>query len=163
MNLKISEQAWITQNVPRVITEKQLLFFFAQAYFVSATSYNAKKGLQKTWIWPFNREIFHDADYAPSLSFDFDPDRRRIEAEDSREGWADLETDEGWSNNRHPSIDPDGMERQYGVLARIIQRKLKLKNYGGDPAEIVIGSSQPVFSKEEEEELDEYLLAASDM
>lgn len=54
-------------------------------------------------------------------------------------------------------------ERQNSVPASTIGRKLKIKRSGGDPAEVINGGFQPVFNKEEEDELVEYLLAASDM
>ncbi|CAG7720180.1 unnamed protein product [Allacma fusca] len=53
-------------------------------------------------------------------------------------------------------------ERQYGVSARTVGRRKLLQDKAGvDPAEVLL-SGRPVISKDEEQQLETYLLTASD-
>ena len=54
-------------------------------------------------------------------------------------------------------------ERDFGVPARTIGRKAAIKRAGMDPGLVVNGGFQPVFSREEEDQLRRYLLDASEM
>ncbi|CAG7716167.1 unnamed protein product [Allacma fusca] len=53
-------------------------------------------------------------------------------------------------------------ERQYGVPAKTIGRKKKIADNGGDPAKVVLGGYKPVFTEEEEVQLESYLITANE-
>lgn len=57
---------WMRNHPGRTITTFQITSIFAPAYAKTATIANAIEGFKVTGIWPFNNEIFSDADFLAS-------------------------------------------------------------------------------------------------
>lgn len=58
--------AWLRNNPGRVVTQFQLAKLFGAAYCKAATIQNAVSGFIKTGIFPTNRNVFGEADFAPA-------------------------------------------------------------------------------------------------
>lgn len=59
-------ETWLRQHPGRQVTMYQVAELFKIAYFKSATAQNAANGLRKTGIYPVNRHVFADHEFAPS-------------------------------------------------------------------------------------------------
>lgn len=53
-----SASSWLRLHPGQVITEKEIVELFDEAYGKAATVKNATSGFQKSGIWPFNEHIF---------------------------------------------------------------------------------------------------------
>ena len=61
---------WLKLHPGRVFTEYQVAEAFREAYGKAATVEIATNAYRKCGIWPFNAELFSEADYAPSATTD---------------------------------------------------------------------------------------------
>lgn len=59
-------QQWMKEHPGRTFGEYQLASAFCKAYGKAATVANASSGFRRTGIWPINRNIFQDYEFAPS-------------------------------------------------------------------------------------------------
>ena len=59
-------ETWLRQHPGRRVTVFQLASLFGKAYLKSATAQNAATGLRKTGIYPLDRHIFQDQEFAPA-------------------------------------------------------------------------------------------------
>ena len=63
--LKTAEQMWMSRSAASRITPSLLPAFFTDAYSSSAKKRFAINSFRRTGIFPFNRNIFSDSDFAP--------------------------------------------------------------------------------------------------
>ena len=61
-------QNWLRCHPGRVVTTYQVGELFGAAYLRAATLHTAVKAFEKTGIYPINRNVFGDDDFAPSLT-----------------------------------------------------------------------------------------------
>ena len=61
---------WLRQHPGRTFTEYQVGEAFTEAYGKAATVAIASHGFEKCGIWPYNRDIFGEHDFAPSVTTD---------------------------------------------------------------------------------------------
>lgn len=61
---------WLRNHPGRTFTEYQVGEAFAEAYGKAATIEIATNAFKKCGIWPFNEEVFSEADFAPSQTTD---------------------------------------------------------------------------------------------
>ncbi|KAL5019121.1 hypothetical protein ScPMuIL_004843 [Solemya velum] len=59
-------ECWLKQHPDRYVTVFQLANLFGKAYLKSATALNAANGFRKTGIYPMDRNIFQDHEFAPA-------------------------------------------------------------------------------------------------
>ena len=59
-------ETWLRQHPGRRVTVFQLASLFGKAYLKSATAQNAASGLRKSDIYPIDRHIFQDHEFAPA-------------------------------------------------------------------------------------------------
>lgn len=57
---------WMVTNPGRVVTIKQMAALFHSAYSKVATTRIAEKSFEATGLFPYNPDVFEDADFAPS-------------------------------------------------------------------------------------------------
>lgn len=57
---------WLRSNPSRNITQFQVSALIGEAYGKAATVVNAMSGFAKTGIWPLDRNVFQDSDFAPT-------------------------------------------------------------------------------------------------
>nr|XP_047124214.1 uncharacterized protein LOC124806949 [Hydra vulgaris] len=63
-------EKWLLVHPGRIVTTLQLPALFREAYLRAASALTAVNGFRKTGIWPINRDVFQDADFAASLPTD---------------------------------------------------------------------------------------------
>jgi hypothetical protein len=63
-------ERWLLNHPGRVVTVNQLPELFGAAYLRSASALTAVNGFMKTGIWPINRNVFSEADFAAALPTD---------------------------------------------------------------------------------------------
>ncbi|KAK6182567.1 hypothetical protein SNE40_010221 [Patella caerulea] len=63
-------ESWLRNNPGRTVTIYQVAALFGKAYLKSATSMNASSGFRKTGIYPTDRDIFEDCEFAASFVTD---------------------------------------------------------------------------------------------
>ena len=63
-------EKWLRHNPGKVVTIYQVAELFGQAYIRAATSLTAVNGFRKTGIFPVNRDVFQDHDFAPAETTD---------------------------------------------------------------------------------------------
>lgn len=63
-------KAWLRMNPGRVVSQFQVASLFGRAYQRAATMQTAVHGFEKTGIYPTNRHVFTEADFAPSKTTD---------------------------------------------------------------------------------------------
>ncbi|XP_051158509.1 uncharacterized protein LOC127279895 [Leptopilina boulardi] len=66
LNYAKEVQKWLRIHPNRVVSMFEIFSIFGKAFEAAATLGTAKNGFEKTGIWPFNRNLFTDADFAPS-------------------------------------------------------------------------------------------------
>ena len=59
-------ETWLRQHPGRRVTVFQLASLFGKAYLKSVTAQNAESGFRKTGIYPLDRHIFQDHEFAPA-------------------------------------------------------------------------------------------------
>lgn len=57
---------WLRSNPGRVVTQFQIAKLFGNAFIKSANMLTAMNGFKKTGIWPCDRNVFTDVDFAPA-------------------------------------------------------------------------------------------------
>ena len=60
-------EVWLRSNPGRVVTTFQITQLFAEAYSKAANQLTAINGFKKTGIYPTNRYIFDDSEFAASI------------------------------------------------------------------------------------------------
>uniref|UniRef100_UPI00358F9432 tigger transposable element-derived protein 2-like n=1 Tax=Myxine glutinosa TaxID=7769 RepID=UPI00358F9432 len=70
-------ERWLRQHLGRCVTVFQLASLFGTAYRKSATAENAANGFRKTGIFPVNRNIFQDHEFAPATVTDLNQNEPR--------------------------------------------------------------------------------------
>ncbi|XP_030747082.1 uncharacterized protein LOC115875706 [Sitophilus oryzae] len=63
-------KAWLRMNPGRVVSQFQVASLFGRAYQRAATMQTAVHGFEKIGIYPTNRPVFTEADFAPSKTTD---------------------------------------------------------------------------------------------
>jgi len=63
-------EKWLINHPGRVVTVQQLPSLFRDAYLRAAGALMAVNGFKKTGIWPINRDIFSEADFAAAVPTD---------------------------------------------------------------------------------------------
>jgi hypothetical protein len=63
-------ERWLREHPGRCVTIYQVAALFTEAYLKSATALNARNGFRKTGIFPLNRDIFQDHEFAPADATD---------------------------------------------------------------------------------------------
>ena len=63
---------WLRSNPGRVVTIYDIPALVKEAHMASMLPRNITSGFQNTGIYPYNRDIFSDADYAPAATTDRD-------------------------------------------------------------------------------------------
>ena len=58
--------SWMMKNPSRPLTVYQIAELAGKAWEKAATPENIKAGFKATGIWPYNRDIFSEADFLPS-------------------------------------------------------------------------------------------------
>jgi hypothetical protein len=101
---------WLRNHPGRTITTFQVSELFGEAYAKSATMTTAANGFQKTGIWPCSRDVFTDADFAPSILHIGDPtEENGSEQEpglgDTRSTQAEAEPAEDGNNSRSTDVE----------------------------------------------------------
>lgn len=66
-------KAWLRANPGRIVTQYQVGRLFGQAYARAATIQTAVSGFSKTGIYPNNRHVFGDADFAAAQTTERTP------------------------------------------------------------------------------------------
>lgn len=61
---------WLRTNPGRVVSIYQVAKLYDNAFIKAATMETAINGFRKTGIWPVNRGVFNDHDFAPSETTD---------------------------------------------------------------------------------------------
>lgn len=61
------QEKWLRTNPEMRITQFQIAGLFNQAYLRAAVAGTASKGFERAGIWPCNRHVFDDADFAASI------------------------------------------------------------------------------------------------
>lgn len=57
---------WLRNHPGRTVSTFQVAQLLTPAFQKSATALTAANGFRKTGLWPVNRDIFEDHEYAPS-------------------------------------------------------------------------------------------------
>ena len=63
-------EKWLLNHPGRVVTVEQLPLLFRDAYLRAASALTAVNGFRKTGIWPINRDVFSEADFAAAVPTD---------------------------------------------------------------------------------------------
>ncbi|XP_014677801.1 PREDICTED: tigger transposable element-derived protein 6-like isoform X2 [Priapulus caudatus] len=63
-------ERWLRDHPGRCVTIYQVAALFTEAYLKSATALTARNGFRKTGIFPLNRDIFQDYEFAPADATD---------------------------------------------------------------------------------------------
>lgn len=61
---------WLRCHPGRVVTQFQTAELFGKAYVSAATMTTAINAFRATGIWPINKDVFTDADFAPADTTD---------------------------------------------------------------------------------------------
>ena len=57
-------EQWLRNNLGRIVTQFQVASIFKHAYVKAVTAKNAENGFKATGIFPFNKHVFDDHEYA---------------------------------------------------------------------------------------------------
>jgi hypothetical protein len=60
--------AWLRSNPGMVVTVRQVAEIFGKAFIQASTMATAVNGFRKCGIWPYDRTVFSEIDFAPSLT-----------------------------------------------------------------------------------------------
>ncbi len=63
-------EKWLLNHPGRAVTVEQLPQLFRDAYLRACSALTAVNGFRKTGIWPINRDVFSEADYAAAVPTD---------------------------------------------------------------------------------------------
>lgn len=66
LNYAKEVQKWLRSHPNRVVTMFEIFSLFGKVFETVGTLGTAKSGFAKTGIWPYNRNLFSDAYFAPS-------------------------------------------------------------------------------------------------
>ena len=107
--LNSAGDSWTINNPGKTMTIYDIPITVSHAYPLSMTPTNIQSGFRCTGIYPFNRNIFSDTDFAPSYVTDrADPITKNtnVESNSSFNGNVESETDIVISNSSNiPSIE----------------------------------------------------------
>ena len=95
-----SLEQWLRTNLGHIVTQFQVASIFKHAYVKAVTAKNAENGFKATGIFPFNKHVFDDHEYAHA-------DMQIVSDDEKEDNVSDRGDSEGHYDGENTERTPD--------------------------------------------------------
>ena len=129
---------WVVNHPGRPITEKHIGGLVSEAFGRAATAGNARRGFERTGIWPFNPLTFSASDFAPSLTSDRPPDAQQSSSVPTSASSSQVSIEPGQTSSSPPDCPASSQQlnQASSVLTAVMSEQAVLQEEVPNSADV---------------------------